>query len=183
MTGQRQVYVIALVVAVLALVASLAGAMTFTTAGQGWHLNSSAQDSSPDGWGQGLAGNGMMGQGRGGGGMMGDWDDQDTPSITADQATTAAEAWASANQPGAAVGAVVQMPMGYLFTVTKDWRSVGTIIVNDDTGQVASLGGHRTRADPADGRPGPRVAHPGGLDRGHRRSHRRPRPARRRTRP
>jgi hypothetical protein len=42
-----------------------------------------------------------------------------------------------ANQPGATVGAVVQMPMGYLFSVTRDGTRVGTIIVSDDTGQVA----------------------------------------------
>ena len=104
MTGQRRGYVIALVVAVLALVVSVGAAMTFMATGNGWHLNNAAQASSPDGWRQGLAGDGMMGQGRGGGGMMGDWDDQDTPSITTDQARTAAEAWAAANQPGATVG-------------------------------------------------------------------------------
>jgi hypothetical protein len=140
MTGQRRGYVIALVAAVLALFVSVGAAMTVVASGNGWHLNNSAQASSPDGWREGLAGNGMMGQGRGGGGMMGDWDDQDTPSISADQAKTAAEAWAAANQPGATVGAVVQMPMGYLFTVTKDGKSVGTIIVNDDTGQVGWWG-------------------------------------------
>jgi hypothetical protein len=32
------------------------------------------------------------------------------------------------------------MPMGYLFSVTRDGTSVGTIIVNDDTGQVAWWG-------------------------------------------
>ncbi len=136
MTGQRRGYVIALVVAVLALVVSVGAAMTVMTSNSGWHLNTSAQASNPDGWRQGLAGGGMMGQGRGGGGMMGDWTDQGAPSITTDQATTAAEAWAAANQPDATVGAVVQMPMGYLFTVTRDGRSVGTIIVNDDTGRV-----------------------------------------------
>lgn len=137
MTGQRRGYVIALVVAVLALVVSVGAAMTFMTTNNGWYP---AQSSGPDGWRQGLAGGPMMGQGRGGGGMMGDWNDQDTPSITADAATTAAKAWAAANQPGASVGAVVQMPMGYLFTVTKDGQSVGTIIVNDDTGQVGWWG-------------------------------------------
>lgn len=136
MTGQRRGYVIALVVAVLALIVSIGAAMTVMASGNGWHMNNAAQASSPDGWRQGLAGGGMMGQGRGGGGMMGDWNDQGTPSLTTDQATAAAEAWAAANQPGATVGAVVQMPMGYLFTLTKDGRSVGTIIVNDDTGQV-----------------------------------------------
>jgi hypothetical protein len=136
MTGQRRGYVIALVAAVLALVVSVGAAMTVVASGNGWHLNNSAQASSPEGWRQGLAGTGMMGQGRGGGGMMGDWNDQDTPSISADQAKTTAEAWAAASQPGATVGAGVPMPMGYLFTVTKDGRSVGTIIINDDTGQV-----------------------------------------------
>jgi len=136
MTGQRRGYVIALVVAVLALVVSVGAAMTWMASGNGWHLNNAAQASSPDGWRQGLAGGGMMGQGRGGGEMMGDWNDQDSPSITTDQARTAAEAWAGANQPGSTVGSGVQMPMGYLFPLTEDGRSVGTIIVNDDTGQV-----------------------------------------------
>ena len=140
MTRQRRGYVIALVVAVLALVVSVGAAMAFMIPGTGWHVNNSAQASTPDDWRQGLAGNGMMGQGRGGGGMMGDWNDQGTPSLTADAAKTAAEAWAAANQPGTTVGAVVQMPMGYLFTLTKDGHSVGTIVVDDDTGQVTWWG-------------------------------------------
>lgn len=140
MTGQRRGYVIALVLAVLTLVVSFGAAMAVMTSGSGWHLNSTAQASSPDGWRQDLAGGGMMGQGRGGGEMMGDWNDQETPSITADAATAAARAWAVANQPGATVGSGVQMPMGYLFTLTKDGRSVGTIIVNDHTAQVGWWG-------------------------------------------
>jgi hypothetical protein len=140
MTGQRRGYVIALVVAVVALVVSFGAAMTFMISGSGWHLNDTAQSSSPDGWRQGLVGGPMMGQGRGGGGMMGDWRDQGTGSITADAATAAAKAWTAANQPGATVGAGVQMPMGYLFTVTKDGQSLGTIVVNDDTGRVTWWG-------------------------------------------
>jgi hypothetical protein len=140
MTGQRRGYVVALVVAVLALVVSLGAALTVMTTNDGWHLNNAAQAAGPDGWRQGLAGNGMMGQGRGVRGMMGDWKDQGTPRITTDQARTAAEAWAAANQPGGTVGAVVPLPMGYLFTVTKDGQNVGTVIVNDDTGQVAWWG-------------------------------------------
>lgn len=136
MSGQRREYVVALVLAVLALLVSVGAAMTLMASGNGWHLNNATQASSPDGWRQGLAGNGMMGQGRGGGGMMGGWNDQDSPRITTDQARTAAEAWAAANQPGATVGSGVQMPMGYLFTLTRDGQLVGTIIVNDDTGQV-----------------------------------------------
>ena len=150
MSGQRRGYVIALVVAVLALVLSVGAAMTFMTSGNGWHLNTSARASSPDGWRQGLAGGGMMDHGRGGAGMMGgDWDDQGTPSVTTDAAKAAAEQWAAANQPGATVGAVVQMPMGYLFTVTEDGRSVGTIIVNDDTGQVTWWGAAQPSQTPS----------------------------------
>ena len=63
MTGQRQGYLIALVVAVLALVVSLAAAMTVTTPGNGWHMTTPDRASSPDGWRQGLAGGGMMGTG------------------------------------------------------------------------------------------------------------------------
>jgi len=137
MTGQRRGYAIALVVAVLALLVSIAGAVTVMATSDGWHRNLASEASSPEGWRQGLAGGGMMGQGRGGGGMMGDWDDQGTPRITADAARVAAEAWAVANQPGGTLGDVVQMPMGYLYSVTRDGTSVGTIMVNDDTGQVA----------------------------------------------
>ena len=139
MTGQRRAYVIALVAAVLALVVSLGAAMTFMTYGNSLHLTNSTPVSNPDGWRQGLAGDGWMDQGRGGGGMMGDWNDQGDPdaaSVTPEAAKSIADAWAVANQPGATMSAGVQMPMGYLFTVTEDGRNVGTIIVNDDTGQV-----------------------------------------------
>jgi hypothetical protein len=140
MTGQRRGYVIALVAAVLALVVSFGATMAFMVAGNGWHLDNSARVARDDGWRQGLAGGGMMGQVRGGGGMMGDWNDQGSPSISAEAATTAARAWVAANQPGATVGAGVQMPMGYLFTVTKGVQPVGTIMVNDDTGRVTWWG-------------------------------------------
>ena len=72
--------------------------------------------------------------------MMCDWNDQgdrDAAGVTAEAARSIADAWAVANQPGATMSAGVQMPMGYLFTVTEDGRNVGTIIVNDDTGQVS----------------------------------------------
>lgn len=140
MTGQRRGYVIALVAAVLALVVSVGAAMAFVVSGNGWHLDDSARVAGADGWRQGLAGGGMMGPGRRGGGMMGDWNDQGSPSMTAEAATTAARAWVAANQPGATVGAVVQMPMGYVFTVTEGGQRVGTILVNDDTGRVTWWG-------------------------------------------
>lgn len=142
MTGQRRGYAIALVAAVLALVASFA-AVIFMTPGSSWQVDNSAQGSSPEAWRQGLASDGWAGQDHEGGGMMGDRDHQDTPSITTDQAQTAAGQWAAANRPGATVGAGVHMPMGYQFTLTEDGKSVGTIIVNDDTGQVTWWGAVR----------------------------------------
>lgn len=138
MNGQRRSYAVALAAAVLVLVVSVGAAATLMGSGSSWNWNNAAAQGSSDGWRQGLnGGGGMMGQGRGGGGMMGDWNEQDTPRITADQAEATAQAWAAANQAGATVGAGALMPMGYLFTVTKDGQSVGTIIVSDDTGQVA----------------------------------------------
>ena len=47
MTGQRRVYVIALVAAVLALVVSLGAAMTFMTCGNSLHLTNSTPVSNP----------------------------------------------------------------------------------------------------------------------------------------
>jgi hypothetical protein len=140
MTGQRRGYAIALAVAIMVLVASMGAAAALMGTSSNWDWDNAAGSGSSEGWRQGLNGGGMMGQGRGGAGMMGDWNQQDTTRITADAATAAAEAWAEANQPGATVGAGGQMPMGYLFTVTKDGQSVGTLIVNDDTGQVAWWG-------------------------------------------
>jgi hypothetical protein len=139
MTGQRRGYAIALAVAVLTLLVSVGAAMSYVTTGSTWSLNGAAPAPS-DGWRQGLGGGGMMGQGRATGGMMGNWSDQDTTIITAAQARTSADAWAAANQPGATVGPGIQMPMGYLFQVTQGAQNVGTIIVNDDTGQVGWVG-------------------------------------------
>jgi hypothetical protein len=139
MTRQWRGYAIALVVAVLALVVSVGVAIAMATGGP-WHGIDSAQASDSEGWRQGRAAGPMMGPGRGRGGMMGDWDDQDGASVTAAQATTSAQQWAAANRPGASVGEAIEMPMGYLFTVTEDGRGVGTIMVNDDTGRVAWWG-------------------------------------------
>jgi hypothetical protein len=81
--------------------------------------------------------------------MMGDWNEQGAPRVTPDSATAAADAWAAANQPGATVSAVTQMPMGYAFTVTRDGQSVGMILVADDTGQVTWWGATRLPQTPS----------------------------------
>jgi hypothetical protein len=41
------------------------------------------------------------------------------------------------------------MPTGYLFTVTRDGQSVGTILVADDTGQVTWWGATRLPQTPS----------------------------------
>lgn len=149
MSGQRRGYAIALVVAVLALVGSVGAAATLMGPGASWHWTNAAGSASADGWRQDLNGGGMMGHGRGGAGMMGDWNEQGAPRVTPDSATAAAEAWAAANQPGATVSAVTQMPMGYVFTVTRDGQSVGMILVADDTGQVTWWGATRLPQTPS----------------------------------
>lgn len=135
MTGQRRGYAIALAVAVLALVMSVAAAVAFLGTGSNWSLNGPGYASTSDAWRQGLGGGGgMMGGGRGT--MMGGWNGEGTASITPAQAKTAADAWVAANRPGSTAGQGVQMPMGYVFTVTRDGQVVGTIVVNDVTGAV-----------------------------------------------
>lgn len=139
MTGQRRGYVIALVLAVLALVVSVGAVVAVVAGGSGWYGGAAAV-AGQESWRQGLGGAGMMGWGHHGAGVMGDWDEQGTGSITAEQARSTAEAWATANQPGATVGEAARMPMGYLFRVTRDGTAVGTVMVNDDTGAVGWWG-------------------------------------------
>jgi hypothetical protein len=142
-------YLTALVVAVVALVGSVIAVFAFTTTSGPWAMHREAQASSADGWRQGLAGGGFMGDGgagrdefRGmmggsGGGMMGNWDDNTTATVSPAQARTAADQWVAANQPGATLGQGAQMPMGYIFTVTKAGQTVGMLVVNDDSGAVS----------------------------------------------
>ena len=73
--------------------------------------------------------------GRGRGGMMGGWDG-DEATVTVEQATTSAQAWLDSHEAGATLGRPVLMPMGYLFTVTQHGAVIGTVMVNDDTGQL-----------------------------------------------
>ena len=146
---RRGGYVAALVVAVGALVGSVIAAVVFTTTSGPWSLHRASQGTAAGDWRTGLAGGGMMGSGtvsgdqsrgmmgRSGGGMMGNWDGNETASVTLAQAKTAADKWVAANQPGAAAGPGAQMPMGYVFTVTKDGQAIGMVMVNDDTGALS----------------------------------------------
>jgi hypothetical protein len=136
MTRQRRGYLIALVVAVLALIVSVGSAIGFALASRTGPAGSRQLAPTSDGWQSGPGAGMMGGQRWGGGGMMDDWNDQGTATITPAQAQAAAEAWVAANQPAASLNAGPWMPMGYLFTLTKDGVSVGTIVVDDDTGQV-----------------------------------------------
>lgn len=136
MTGQRRGYVIALAVAVLALIVSVGAAIGFVLSPRTGSADRQGPSASADGWQPGPGGSMMGGQGWDGGGMMDDRNDRAAATITPEQARSAAEAWVVANQPGATVSNGIRMPMGYLFTLTKNGVSVGTIVVNDDTGQV-----------------------------------------------
>jgi len=44
--------------------------------------------------------------------------------------------WLAANQPGTQVGAGASMPMGYVFPVTRNGTTVGTLVVGARQGQV-----------------------------------------------
>lgn len=137
MSGQRRGYLIALVVAVLALLVSLTAAVILVVLPRGGSVGRQQVSTSTDGRQLGPGGSMMGDQGWDGGGMMGDWNDRGTTIITPAQARAAADAWVAANQPGATVSDGIGMSMGYLFTLTKDGVGVGTIVVNEDTGQVA----------------------------------------------
>lgn len=132
MSGRRAWYLAGLVTAVLALLVSVGVVAALVT-----HRSArSGTSTAAEGWWQDSASSGMPGFGRGG--MMGD---RDGASVTAEQATTTAQAWVEAHEPGGTLSQPVLMPMGYLFTVTRDGRAIGTVMVNDDTGRVVWMGG------------------------------------------
>lgn len=135
MTARRGWYIAGLVAAILALVLSVGAAVALLTPGTTWW---GAPASSVEGWRRGLAGGGMMGQRQGG--MMGDWDEQGNASVSAEQAIASAKAWLAAHEPGATLGEPVRVPMGYMFPVTMDGVALGTVMVNDDTGQLVWMG-------------------------------------------
>ncbi|MEI6624309.1 MAG: hypothetical protein WCP28_20655 [Actinomycetes bacterium] len=141
MSTQKTGYLVALVVAVVVLLGSVGMAVAHGIsshrtvaagkAGSGTNDNNRGMMGQDNGRGQG-----MMGRGGGYGGMMDQGDDDAAATVSADQARVLADAWLAKNQPGATAGAVVTMPMGYVFPVTRNGTGVGTVMVNDDNGSV-----------------------------------------------
>lgn len=129
MSTNRRGYLIALVIAVVTLVGSVGAAAVYATSqGPRWAAASQA-DAGDTGWG------GMMDGPGWGGGMMGG-SDSGTAVVSLQQARTIAQDWVTKNGVGATLDSGVTMPMGYLFTATRENQTVARIMVNDDTGQV-----------------------------------------------
>lgn len=138
-TGSRRTgYVIALVVAVLALLGSMAavGALTLRSHSRaGWSASLSQGGArGGDWWGPGPGGM-MRGGGRGGWGT----------ALTQAEATKIATVWVSANQSGAQLGAPTEMPMGWVFNVTRSGARLGALVVFGN-GQVRYYPGGSTVA-------------------------------------
>lgn len=129
MSSNRRGYLIALVIAVVTLIGTVGAAAVYATShGARWAAASQA-NAGDTGWG------GMMDDSGWGGGMMGG-SDSGTAAVSLQQAQTIAQDWVSKNAAGATLDSGVTMPMGYLFTATRDNQIVARIMVNDDTGQV-----------------------------------------------
>jgi hypothetical protein len=68
---------------------------------------------------------------------MGDWGDGgEAGAVTLSQAAALADEWVAANQAGATVGSGFQMPMGYVFPVSRNGITIGMLVVNDDSGAL-----------------------------------------------
>jgi hypothetical protein len=142
-TARRTGYLVALIVAVLALFASIA-----FTLGTGFR---SAHGDDTDGWRRMMVGGSMMDGSMLGGSMMGGrgagmWSGtgaggpsygwNGTGPVTLEQARAQATTWVSKYSGGATLDAGVTMPMGYAFTAVSKGHAVAMIMVNDDTGAV-----------------------------------------------
>ncbi len=128
MSTNRRGYLIALVIAVVTLIGTVGAAAVYATShGSRWATTYQA-DAGDTGWG------GMM-DGSGWGGMMAGSDSR-TVAVNLQQAQTIAQDWVTKNATGATLDLGVTMPMGYLFTATRDNQTVARIMVNDDSGQV-----------------------------------------------
>jgi hypothetical protein len=130
--------VAALVAALVVLVGSMAAAAAYATSTDSWPWSQRAQSGTSwqGGWG-------MMdrdqGDDEGYGGMMSRGPsgfEGDGAAISLAEATKLADDWLAKNQPGMTAGPGVQMPMGYAFPLTRDSRTVGTLMVDDDSGQI-----------------------------------------------
>lgn len=150
-TRSKTGYIIALVVAVVTLVGSmLAVGMYAASHHSGWGFSNTA---SGEQWRSGLGQQGMMGgrdgggmmNGRGNGGMMGN---RSGTALTQQQATQAATTWLAANRPDDTLGAGVQIPMGWLFSLIGG--TGGSLMVYNN-GQVAYYEGTYPSAAPRSG--------------------------------
>jgi hypothetical protein len=131
MSTNRRGYLIALVIVIVTLIGTVGAAAVYATShGSSW----AAASQGDTGWG------GMMDGPGWGGGMMGG-SDSGTAAVSLQQAQSIAQDWVSRNAAGATLDSGVTMPMGYLFTATRDNQIVARIMVNDDTGQVITRSG------------------------------------------
>ncbi len=138
MKANRSGYVIALVIAVVTLIGS-AGMFMASASNSWWSGSERYGVAGADDWQQGLS-NGMMGQGwNNGSGMMGQGWNSGGVQVSLAEAKELGDAWLATNQPGTVSDLGTWVPMGYMFTVTKEGTLVGTLMVSDDTGQVGYL--------------------------------------------
>ncbi len=138
MKANRSGYVIALVLAVVTLIGS-AGMFMASASNSWWPGSERYRVAGADDWQQGLS-NGMMGQGwNSGSGMMGQGWNSGGVQVSLAEAKEFGDAWLATNQPGTVSDLGTWVPMGYMFTVTKEGSLVGTLMVSDDTGQVGYL--------------------------------------------
>lgn len=129
MSTNRRGYLVALVIAVVTLIGTVGAAAVYAASHGSSRAAASQADAGDTGWG------GMMDGSGWGGGMMGG-SDSGTAAVSLQQAQTIAQDWVSKNAAGATLDSGVTMPMGYVFTATRDNQIVDRIMVNDDTGQV-----------------------------------------------
>lgn len=137
MNNQRRVYVVALALAVTALVGSVGVSVAYAPSNNQWSGSPVCQSDTghwPMMMGRGDTGDGdawhdgMMGQSRGG--------SEGGGQLTLVEAKKLADGWLAKNQPGASADRGIQMPMGHIFTATKDGQTIGMVMVDDDSGQV-----------------------------------------------
>jgi uncharacterized membrane protein len=139
MTQRRTGYVIALVVAVVVLVGSVAGAAVWSSTPRA--AAPDRQVTNPGGRGglgpgddQGSA----RGSGRGPGAMM--WDDQgDTASISLSEARTIAQQWVDDHLAGARLDAGISTMRGYRFTATLNGTTAVLLVDESDGSVIAHL--------------------------------------------
>lgn len=135
----RRRYVTALVLAIVVLLGSMGAAAVFVGSRVGqsvWHASPGMNPPGDSDWAHRKAPGG--GTGRGGEAV-----------ISAADAQSRAQDWVEKNAPGASLSAATRMPMGYVFTATKDGRVVARIVVDGDDGSVVVR--NRVPADSSDG--------------------------------